>query len=298
MIRLSLRLTFTLVIANALASPVALAQGGYRQPPAPIAQILDAPPTPNAVPSPNREWLLLIEPSGAPSIAQVAAPFLRLAGHRVNPRTNGPHLEFGAARGLRLVRVAGGEPRERRIETPETRRITGVQWSPNGAHIAFSVNGDSGIALWVADVATGRSRRLTEARLNAAGEFLGACRWAGAVRLACKMIPTGRGPAPSAEQVPMGPAVQETGGGSSSAIWTYQNLLTGPAGRALFEHYFTSQLVLVTLDGTVTPSVGPACTSPCSRRPTPATLVVTVSIAVFVSGASCPASPRERSSGR
>ena len=253
MIRLSLRVTFTLVIGNALASPVALAQGGYRQPPAPIAQILDAPPTPNAVPSPNREWLLLVEPSGAPSIAQVAAPFLRLAGHRVNPRTNGPHLEFGAARALRLVRVSGGEPRERRIETPETRRITGVQWSPDGAHIAFSVNGDSGIALWVADVATGRSRRLTEPRLNAAGEFLGACRWAGAVRLACKMIPTGRGPAPSVEQVPMGPAVQETGGGSSNAIWTYQNLLTGPEDEALFEHYFTSQIALVGVDGTVTP---------------------------------------------
>ena len=42
--------------------------------------------------------------------------------------------------------------------------IGSPQISPDGAHIAFSVNGDSGIALWVADVATGRSRRLTEAR--------------------------------------------------------------------------------------------------------------------------------------
>jgi dipeptidyl aminopeptidase/acylaminoacyl peptidase len=253
MVRLTLRLAVVVTLATALGTPLVFAQDGYRQPPAPIAQILDAPPTPNAVPSPNRDWLLLIEPSGAPSIAQVGAPFLRLAGHRVNPRTNGPHLEFGAARGMRLVRVAAGEPRERRIETVQTRRITGVQWSPDGAHVAFSVNGDSGIALWVADVATGRSRRLTEPRLNSAGEFFGACRWAGPSRLACKMIPTGRGAPPSMDQAPTGPAIQETTEGPRSAIWTYQNLLTSPADEALFEHYFTSQIAFVGLDGTVTP---------------------------------------------
>ena len=66
----------------------ASAQDGYRQPPAPIAQILDAERTPLLNLSPDRRTMLLVEWHDMPSIAELAAPEARLAGLRINPRTN------------------------------------------------------------------------------------------------------------------------------------------------------------------------------------------------------------------
>jgi dipeptidyl aminopeptidase/acylaminoacyl peptidase len=50
---------------------------------------------------------------------------------------------------------------------------------------------------------------------------------------------------------PIGPIVQESEG-REAPNRTYQDLLETPADAALFEHYATSQIALVTLDGTVT----------------------------------------------
>src|SRR5690606_8359664 len=50
---------------------------------------------------------------------------------------------------------------------------------------------------------------------------------------------------------PVGPIVQESEG-REAPNRTYQDLLETPADAALFEHYATSQLGIVSLDGTVT----------------------------------------------
>ena len=89
-----------------LASP-ALAQQPYMDPPAPIGRILDAPATPLVSVSPDRSRLLLLERSGLPSIAEVAAAEVRLAGIRIDPasyaRSRGrPYTGFA------IQPVAGG----------------------------------------------------------------------------------------------------------------------------------------------------------------------------------------------
>ncbi|HSJ64431.1 MAG TPA: hypothetical protein VK922_11115, partial [Gemmatimonadaceae bacterium] len=99
----------------ALAAVPALAQEPYRQPPAPIAQILDTEPTPSVAVSPNNDWLLLLGREGLPPIAEVAAPELRLAGLRINPRKSGGSRDF-SFNGLTLKALDGGA--ERRIQTP------------------------------------------------------------------------------------------------------------------------------------------------------------------------------------
>src|SRR6185295_14245452 len=84
--------------ARLAALPQALGQqpaepaARYQRPPQAIIDILDVPPTPQASLSPTRDQLLLIQRPSHPSIADVAAPMLRLAGLRINPQTNGPHL--------------------------------------------------------------------------------------------------------------------------------------------------------------------------------------------------------------
>src|SRR5437868_7899532 len=86
---------------------IAPAQIGYQRPPKAVTDVLDAPPPPAVVVTPTREHLLLVQGVRYPSIAEVAAPMLRLAGLRINPRTNGPHLPSRIV-GMTIQSVAGG----------------------------------------------------------------------------------------------------------------------------------------------------------------------------------------------
>src|SRR5436309_13772521 len=140
------------------------AQTPYRTPPQVIVDILDAPPLPAASISPDRQWLLLLEQRSMPTIAELAQPMLRLAGNRINPRTSGPQLPGGIT-GLVLKRVADGT--ERRVNVPTPAALSYVIWSPDSRTVAFVQTSDSGLVLWVADAATGQTRALTGATLNA-----------------------------------------------------------------------------------------------------------------------------------
>ena len=242
----------TVGLALTLLAPAAVSgQEGYRQPPPPIAKILDAEPRPGFDVSPDRLSLLFLERWNLPPIAEVAAPEARLAGTRINPRTNGRSREVPYKR-LRLRAIAGGT--DRRIDTPEGARLGSLRFSPDTKHLAFTVTTDDGIALYVAETGTGKSTRLTEARLN--GVFGDPCCWvSSAGPLLCRMLPAARGAAPATAAAPVGPIAQESVG-QAAPNPTFQDLLQSPADEALFEHYVTSQLVLVSLDGSSQP-VGP-----------------------------------------
>lgn len=237
------------LLAPALLLPsLAAAQQPYHDAPAPIAQILDAPGTPLVSISPDRTQLALIEPEGLPPITEVAAPELRLAGLRINPRTSGPSRSAWY-RGIALQPLQGGVARP--ITLPAKARHGFPQWSPTSDRLAFVVATDSALTLWVADLATGRARPLSTRRLNAA---LGTpCVWLGSEgkELLCRVIPATRA-APPAPSAPAGPAIQEAAG-RAAPNRTYQDLLTNPADEALFDYYATSELVRIALDGRVTP---------------------------------------------
>src|SRR5207244_2437280 len=83
----------------------------YRRPDPAIVEVLNAPPPPAIAVSPARDCLLLVQGERYPPIAAVAAPVLRLAGLRIDPRTNGPHLPTRVV-GLTLVSIPGGEHRQ------------------------------------------------------------------------------------------------------------------------------------------------------------------------------------------
>ena len=74
--------------AQSPASP----SSGYLTPPKNIVDIMSAEPLPTVAVSPARDVIALQSRSSMPSIAEVSAPMLRLAGFRINPRTNGPHM--------------------------------------------------------------------------------------------------------------------------------------------------------------------------------------------------------------
>src|SRR5437879_4393405 len=67
----------------------------YLMPPKEVVAAFDVPPLPTAMLSPAKQVIALIYRKDYPTIAELSEPMLRLAGARVNPKTNGPHRTAG-----------------------------------------------------------------------------------------------------------------------------------------------------------------------------------------------------------
>ncbi|WP_414663483.1 S9 family peptidase [Horticoccus sp. 23ND18S-11] len=219
----------------------------YRSPSAALAALVDAPLTPFVSLSPDKKSLLLLERPALPPVAELAEPELRLAGVRINPATNGPSRESYST-GLVIKTLAGGA--ERRVTGfPAASRLTAVTWSRDSRHLIVVVNPGSGLQLWAVDATTAAARRLTDRALNG---VLEEPTWVDDTTIVASLIPAGRGNAPTAPSVPSGPVVQENLSGKRPAR-TYADMLANTHDEALFDHYATSELALVSLDGKVTP---------------------------------------------
>ncbi|MEN5177290.1 prolyl oligopeptidase family serine peptidase [Brevundimonas diminuta] len=229
---------------------VAVAQDAaptYQQPPAPIAQILDAKPNPGVSISPDRKTLLLTDRANLPAIAELAEPMLRLAGYRINPKNNGPaNSRVSWLTGLSFQAVDGGAARPV-TGLPANARLTNVSWAPNGQTVAFLVNAPNGLELWTADVVQAKARKLNGPMVNAAAGsgFSWLSDSSGLLVLA---VPAGRGVVPNVDHPPEGPIITETGG-RAAPVRTYQDLLSNVGDEALFDYYFTSQPTVVSLNG-------------------------------------------------
>jgi dipeptidyl aminopeptidase/acylaminoacyl peptidase len=232
-----------------LAAWTAAAPPTYQKPPKAITDVLDAAPPPLASVSPTRGVLLLVQADPYPPIAEVAAPMLRLAGLRIDPANNGPHLPPRYV-GLTLQPVKEGKPVP--VALPAHTRLGLPAWSPDGKHFAFTVTRPAEIQLWVGDAATGKARQVPGVALNAA--YGAPFHWLpGGQELLCQVIVADRGQPPAAARTPAGPVVQESSG-KPAPVRTYQDLLQSPHDEDLFDYYATSQLVLVDLGGdTVAP---------------------------------------------
>jgi len=88
---------FALILAPALAAQVPTASDPpkYVMPPKAIVDAFDADPLPQTLLSPNKQVVALTKARTYPTIAELAQPMYRLAGSRVNPKTNGPHRASG-----------------------------------------------------------------------------------------------------------------------------------------------------------------------------------------------------------
>jgi dipeptidyl aminopeptidase/acylaminoacyl peptidase len=223
------------------AKPFDFAQGRYLVPPPQMVATFDAPPLPQAVISPTRQMMALTIRRGSPRLAELARPTLRLAGARVDPKNNGPHRTQGIY-AITLKRIADGA--ETNVVVPAQANLANVRFSPDGARLAFTNTKDDAIELWVADTATGQSRRINGSdRLNAAtGD---PCDWLhDSVTLVCQIVPPARSAAPVEPLVPAGPTVLENHDKAAPAP-TFEDMIRTAHDETLFEHYFTSQLASI-----------------------------------------------------
>ncbi len=241
-----LRNAILLVLCFCLSLPATAQQ--YETPPPALQKLVDTPATPGVSLAPDKSTLLLMEQPGLAGIAELAEPELKLAGLRLNPRNFGPS-RTRSYNGLRFVSIKDN------AETavtglPENARIRNVQWSPNGKHIAFTIDHTNSISLYVADVATGTATKLSDRAMH--DVYYGApFQWMPDNKsLIARAVPVDYGEVPKAPLAPAGPVIQENLGEKAPAR-TYQDLLKNAHDEALFAYYLTNQLVHIALDGSV-----------------------------------------------
>ena len=241
------RAGFLLAFGSAVVAQTDPTKTSYQMPPAEVAALIDAPWTPSVYISPDREWMLLATMPGLPPLEEVAQPELRLAGLRMNPRTNGPSRGWFAS-GLTLKRMSDGA--EFAVDNlPESPRITNVNWSPDGSKIAFAITQRDKIELWVTDIERREARRLCDRPLN--GVYGSPFAWlSDSKTIIARTIPWDRGTPPPEQLVPNGPVIQQNLG-RTAPTRTYQDLLANSHDEAVFEYYARSQIVKVRLDGSV-----------------------------------------------
>src|ERR1700682_203825 len=133
------------------------AELAYQKPSKEILDILNTPAPPVLGVNPTRTYATLSQSERYPSIAEVSQPMLRLAGLRINPRTNGLHLAPGSF-SITLVRLADGT--ETSVSLPPNARAGTLRWSEDGKQFAFANSTAGGIELWIGDPATGKTRKI------------------------------------------------------------------------------------------------------------------------------------------
>lgn len=194
---------------------------GYRLPPKSVTDIINAPPEPSVIISPDGQKMLQIESDAMPDIADLARPMLRLAGLRIDPHAN-TLFRAHYRKGLLLQTVTSAAPQDAILSKPQldpvrvdlgspAPRIGLVKWSHNSYDFAFTVLTDQGTALYTANI-DDLKPRLVHARFSS---VLNGLQWMpNGKSLVFSVVPENRTP-PSEQAVPTGPRIEESWGNTS-----------------------------------------------------------------------------------
>jgi dipeptidyl aminopeptidase/acylaminoacyl peptidase len=217
-----------------------LAQTPYQKPPKEVLDVLHAPATPQGLFSPTGDYILLIQSIRYPPISEISQPMLRLAGLRINPRTNGPHL-VNYYTSITLKKVSDAS--EHNLALPPDPKLSAPVWSSDGKHFAFTNAASNSVELWVGDADTGRIHKLNGLKVNSA--YGDPVQWMPDDRtLLVQLVPETRGNPPAEPAVPIGPDIQETDG-KGAPVATFEDMLNNAHDEDLFDYYATCQLAFV-----------------------------------------------------
>lgn len=244
-LRLLVILSTALLLVLCLGKVSAQEDAAFRMPSDDLVALVDAPLRPAASLSPDNRWMALLESKVVVPITDLAKPELKLAGIELNPRNFSRSAPGAGFTSMRLQAVDGsanfvvqGLP-EGRIQSP--------MWSPDGAHMAFVIEAQDHLRLWVLDVGEQSARELSATPLNGVITRT-PFSWSRDSRSLVINAAVNAGGTPPAEDEIVVPVIQVTTGERAPAR-TFQNLLRTPHDEALFDFYGTGELRRIGLDG-------------------------------------------------
>lgn len=218
----------------------------YQQPPKEIMELIDVPMAPGIRLDNKSETMLFYYRDSYQSIEHLSQTELRLAGLRINPKTNiGSRtrfyndLELGSTKNTKRTKITG---------LPSNPQMSNFQFSPDDKYISFTNTTTEGVELWLVDVRKASASKLTEAIINA--NIRGSVVWArDSESLLIKTLPTNRAKLIDTDiQVPSGPIISESDG-EKAQNRTYQDLLKSPNDEKNFEILAHAEIKKISLDG-------------------------------------------------
>jgi dipeptidyl aminopeptidase/acylaminoacyl peptidase len=218
----------------------------YQKPSAEILALADYNRAPSVSMDTKKEYMLLSYRNTYKTLADLNQEEMRLGGLRINPVTN-ISSSVSYINNLKLRKIAAKEETQV-IGLPENARLTNISWSPNEKIISFTNTTNSGVELWIIDVATATAKKLTSDNLNA--NLGNPYSWMkDSQTLLVKFLPKNR-PSLINEKLdlPKGPTISVSEG-SKSQNRTYQDLLKNKNDEANFDALVTSELHKVTING-------------------------------------------------
>ncbi|WP_445385484.1 alpha/beta hydrolase family protein [Robiginitalea sp. IMCC44478] len=218
----------------------------YQSPPEEILKLVNAQLAPSVWMTDSGEHMLLLYRPAYKTIAELSEPELRLAGLRINPKTNiGSRTTY--YNDIRIKRP--GDKDSRPISgLPQQPRLANFSLSPDQSKLALTHTSLEGVELWVVDLAGASAKKLSGPRLNA--NLRDVINWfKDGKSVLVKMLPTDRKPLINRDnQIPAGPTIS-TNDGKKAQNRTYQDLLKNPDDSYNFEQLARSELVQVFTNG-------------------------------------------------
>jgi dipeptidyl aminopeptidase/acylaminoacyl peptidase len=239
------------------AKPDPISAEGYITPPEAIARLVTAPREANAsftAPNPgSRRYFVRTVSDGLPSINLVGKAHYNLGGLQIDHAANRERsMTMRSAAGLELLEWQTG--RKIPVAVPAGARVGATSWSPDGSQLAFFALFPDATHLYVADVATGKTRALTTRSLlaTAVTNF----EWSGDGKsIITVLVPAVRGPEPKEPAIATAPLVR-VNEDNKLKTRTYPDLIGSPFEKALLEHHTTGQLAVIDVKSRAVRAVG------------------------------------------
>ncbi len=244
---MALRIVIVLTAFCLLMTDTSRADDSWQLPPQEVIDIIDAKPEPSVSLSPDGDWMLMLDVDAMPDISDLARRRLHLAGMRIDPVANS-RFQTTWYRGMSVRKTReDAQSRGQKVQLPDDARVAWTRWSHDSKKFAFGLVTDSGMELHVHSLESGETKKLHSNLCT----VMQSPQWLpDAEHLLCLVVPESRGQEPPTPKTPTGPAIQESSG-NTSPTRTYQDLLKTPHDEDLFEHYATTEAVVVDLDGKV-----------------------------------------------
>ena len=204
--------------------------------------------------SPDGRFFLNQVESGLPQLSKLAKPWYNIAGLQIDHRANRNRSMTidDPVIGLELIDARTGETR--RLTTPRTATISDLSWSPAGDELAFFAHYNRETHIYVANLESGESERLTERPVlaTAVTDF----EWTGdGGSIIAILLPEERGAEPRRPQTPNVIKVRKTTE-NENRLRTYQDLLEDSHDANLLEYYLMGQLAKIDVESNEIQHIG------------------------------------------